>query len=116
MAFASDTCCGGPVVHTTQRRFELWYRAELFGNYQTLRQATSLGGELMQMTGQLNPYPGRLGVVEEGALADLLVVDGNPLEDITVVGAQESWWGASTDEIETIRFIMKDGVTYKNTL
>ncbi len=116
MPFASDTCCGGPGVHTTQRRFELWYRAELFGNYETLRQATSVGGALMQLTGKLNPYPGRLGVVEEGALADLLLVDGNPLEDITLVGAQETWWGASTDEIETIRVIMKDGVIYKNTL
>ena len=55
MAFASDTCCGGPDVHTTQRRFELWYRADLFGNYQTLRQATSVAGELMQLTGLLNP-------------------------------------------------------------
>ena len=116
MPFASDTCCGGPAVHTQQRRFELWYRANLFGNYETLRQATSVAGELMQLTGKLNPYPGRLGVVEEGALADLLLVDGNPLEDITLVGAQETWWGASTDEIETIRVIMKDGVISKNTL
>jgi imidazolonepropionase-like amidohydrolase len=116
MPFASDTCCGGPDVHTQQRRFELWYRAELFGNHRTLRDATSVAGELMELTGQLNPYPGRLGVVEEGALADLLLVDGNPLEDITLIGAQETWWGASTDEIETIRLIMKDGKVYKNTL
>ena len=38
-----------------------------------------------RLSGLRNPYPGKLGVVEEGALADLLLVDGNPLEDIKLV-------------------------------
>ena len=43
----------------------------------------------------MNPYPGtRLGVVEEGAAADLLLVDGNPLEDLSVIGAVEKWFDA----------------------
>ena len=55
---------------------------------------------------------------EEGALADILVVDGNPLEDMKVLGGQDKWF---TDKetpkpIETLRVIMKDGVIYKNTL
>ena len=42
--------------------------------------ATADNGELMALSGFINPYPGRLGVVEEGALADLLLVDGDPLD------------------------------------
>ena len=41
--------------------------------------------ELLQLSGPRNPYPGKLGVVEEGALADLLLVDGNPLDDLKLV-------------------------------
>ena len=68
--------------------------------------ATSTNGELLQLTGLRNPYPGRLGVVEEGALADLLLVDGNPLENIDLIADPES----------NFRVIMKDGRVYKNTL
>ena len=80
--------------------------------------ATSTAGELAQLTGRRNPYPGKLGVIEEGALADILIVDGNPLDDISVIGAQEKWFDAEPrDEgIETIRVIMKDGKIYKNSL
>ena len=79
---------------------------------------TSVPGELATLTGKNNPYPGKLGVIEEGALADILIVDGNPLEDITVIGANPKYFDAEPrDEgIETIRVIMKDGVIYKNTL
>ena len=51
-----------------------------------------------------NPYPGKLGVVEEGALADLLLVDGNPLENIELV----------KDPARNFLIIMKDGKIYKN--
>ena len=57
---------------------------------EALAMATSTNGELLQLTGLRNPYPGRLGVVEEGALADLLLVDGNPLEDIDLVADPEA--------------------------
>ncbi len=75
-------------------------------------------GELAALTGRNNPYPGKLGVIEEGALADILVVDGNPLEDITVIGGNPKWFSAESrgKGIETIRVIMKDGKIYKNTL
>ena len=53
-----------------------------------------------------NPYPGKLGVVEEGALADLLLVDGNPLENIELVA----------DPAKSFVVIMKDGKIYKNLL
>jgi len=70
------------------------------------------------LTGDLNPYPDKLGVIEEGAYADILIVDGNPLEDITVLGGNKEWFKAKPRErgIETINLIMKNGKVYKNTL
>lgn len=93
--------------------------AEEFGNFWALQTMTKNGGELCELTGQENPYPdGKLGVIEEGAYADILIVDGNPLEDITVIGAREKWFDAEPREqdVPTIRVIMKDGKFYKNTL
>ena len=73
---------------------------------EALAMATSTNAELLALSGERNPYPGKLGVVEEGALADLLLVDGNPLEDIDLVA----------DPDENFVVIMKDGKVYKNTL
>ena len=73
---------------------------------QALAMATSANGELLALSGLRNPYPGKLGVVEQGALADLLVVDGNPLENIDLVA----------DPANKLLVIMKDGVIYKNTI
>jgi len=73
---------------------------------EALAQATGTNAELLALSGKRNPYPGRLGVVEEGALADLLLVDGNPLENIALVA----------DPARNFLVIMKDGVIYKNTL
>jgi imidazolonepropionase-like amidohydrolase len=73
---------------------------------EVLRMATSTNADLLAMSGPRNPYPGKLGVVEEGALADLLLVDGNPLEDIQLIENPEN----------NFVVIMKDGVIYKNRL
>jgi imidazolonepropionase-like amidohydrolase len=57
-----------------------------------------------------------LGVVEEGAYADLLLIDGNPLEDLSVLGANSKWWNANAPkDIETMCVIMKGGNIVKNT-
>jgi len=98
--------------------FEKWAHADRFGNFEALKAMTSRGGELAALTGQNNPYPHKLGVIEEGAYADLLVVEGNPLEDITVLGGNPKWFDAEPrgENIDTIRLIMKDGVIHKNTL
>jgi imidazolonepropionase-like amidohydrolase len=100
------------------RDFEMFAFARFFGNPQALRSMTSVPGELAALTGRNNPYPGKLGVIEEGALADILVVDGNPLDDITVLGANPKYLDAEPRErgIKTMPFIMKDGQIYKNTL
>jgi len=73
---------------------------------ETLVMATSTNAELLRMSGKRNPYPAALGVVEPGAYADLLLVDGNPLQDINLVA----------DPDKNFLIIMKDGKIYKNTL
>lgn len=73
---------------------------------QALTMATATNAELLALCGKRNPYPGKLGVVEEGALADLLLVDGDPLENI----------GLIADPGKNFVVIMKDGKVYKNTL
>ena len=112
--FAVDAF-GPPENHIRQRRYELYWVAELFGNYETLRRATSVSAELVAMSGPRNPY-GRVGRIEEGAMADILLIDGNPLEDISLVGADSGWWDAGTESIDTMPLIMKDGKIYKNNL
>lgn len=73
---------------------------------EVLRMATSTNAELLGLSGQRNPYAGKLGVIEEGALADLLLVNGNPLDDIQLIAHPES----------SFLVIMKDGVIYKNLI
>lgn len=73
---------------------------------EVLRMATSQNAELCALTGPRNPYPGKLGVVEEGAYADLILVDGDPLADIQLI----------VDPQKNFLIIMKDGVIYKDTV
>jgi imidazolonepropionase-like amidohydrolase len=73
---------------------------------EALAMATGTNAELLALSGKRSPYPGRLGVVEQGALADLLLVDGNPLENINLIA----------DPAKNFKVIMKDGRVYKNTL
>ena len=63
-------------------------------------------GELLALSGPRNPYPGKLGVIASDALADLLLVDGDPLADIALIANPQ----------KNFRIIMKDGRIYKNTL
>ena len=103
------------------RRYELWWRTQAFGsNFEVLKQLTSTAGELLALSGPRNPYldAGKLGVIEEGAGADILIIDGNPLEDISVLAGTDKWFDAEPEwkPIETIQVIMKDGKIYKNTI
>ena len=114
-----DVVLSPMTIRRAQRDNEIWVLAENLGNFEALKAMTSVPGELAQLTNQRNPYPGKLGVVEVGAYADLLLVDGNPLEDIRALGASEKYITDAPPReqgIETLRIIMKDGVIYKNTL
>ncbi|MCP4619025.1 MAG: amidohydrolase family protein [Bradyrhizobium sp.] len=73
---------------------------------EALAMATGTNAELLALSGKRNPYPGKLGVVEQGALADLLLVDGNPLENINLIA----------DPARNFKVIMKDGKIYKNAV
>ena len=120
VVFASDYVGTFPDAERA-RRYELWWRTQAFGsNFEVLKQLTSTAGELLAMSGPRNPYAasGKMGVIEVGAAADILLVDGNPLEDMAVLGATDKWFDADPEyrEIETLKVIMKDGVIYKNSL
>ncbi|CAH6876379.1 Amidohydrolase [Vibrio chagasii] len=104
IAFGTD-CVGETNVHATQLN-ELGAIEQVFDTITALRMATSNCGRLFEMSTYQHPYQeGKLGQVVEGAYADLLIIDGNPLEGVACV--------ANT---ETQKLIMKDGKVYKNTL
>nr|WP_295083371.1 amidohydrolase family protein [uncultured Roseateles sp.] len=71
---------------------------------EVLKMATSGNAELLALSGLRSPYRGRLGVVQEGALADLLLVDGNPIENIALIA----------EPAKNLLVIMKDGRVVKN--
>jgi len=78
-----------------------------FSPYEALKMATSENAQLMELSGPRHPYrEGPLGVIKEGAYADLLLVDGNPLEDLDLVANPDN----------NFKVIMKDGKIYKNML
>ena len=71
-----------------------------------LKVVTRDNAGLLALSGLRNPYPGKLGVIEAGALADLLLVEGNPIANLDLIA----------DPTTNFRVIMKDGRIYKNTL
>jgi imidazolonepropionase-like amidohydrolase len=77
-----------------------------FTPYEALRMVTSNNAELLTLSGPRHPYQeGPLGVIAEGAYAGLILIDGNPPENLELVG----------DADKNFVVIMKDGVVYKNT-
>lgn len=116
--FAIDAVLTTHAQADQQRSQEIWLFGDHFGNLAFLRAATSTAGELLGKTGDLNPYPlGPIGVIQDGAYADLLLVDGNPLEDLGLLGANELWYEAPPREgPEAISLIMKGGVIFKSNV
>jgi imidazolonepropionase-like amidohydrolase len=103
-------CFGTDVVFSrdlfARQSKELTARQKWFTAAEILRQVTSANGELLALSGRRNPYPyGRLGVIEIGALADLILVNGNPLEKLSLL-----------EDPNNLVVIMKDGKIYKKKL
>ena len=105
MVFGTDTLFD-PELAEKQGK-QLAKLSRWFTPVEVLRQATSTAGELLALSGPRSPYQaGPLGVIADGAYADLILVDGNPLEDLDLVA----------DPAANFDLIMKDGVIYKNAL
>ncbi len=103
-AFSTDTLFDQRLA--TRQGAQLVKLTRWYSPAQVLKMATGDNGELLALSGLRSPYPGKIGVIEEGALADLLVVDGDPLADIKLI----------EDPEKNFVVIMKDGEMFKNTL
>jgi imidazolonepropionase-like amidohydrolase len=78
-----------------------------FTPYEVLKLITSDNAQLLALSGNRSPYKeGKLGIIDEGAYADMIIVDGNPLKDINLM----------VDYNKNFVLIMKDGIVYKNTI
>jgi imidazolonepropionase-like amidohydrolase len=103
-AFGTDLLFSAAI--TERQGLMLTHLTRWYDNADILKMATSINGELLAMSGPRNPYQGKLGVIKEGAFADLLVVDGNPIDNIDLVA----------DPDKNFMLIMKDGKIHKDTL
>lgn len=104
MAFGTDilfSAAGATRQGAELAKMHKWYSAP-----ELLRMATGTNADLLKLSGPRDPYPGKLGVVEEGALADLLLVNGDPLTNIKLL----------EDPAKNFVVIMKDGKIFKNLL
>jgi imidazolonepropionase-like amidohydrolase len=104
IAFGSDLLFSSEIAAGQGRM--LTHLTRWYDNAGALKMATAINGELLALSGPRNPYPGKLGVVEEDAFADLLVVNGNPVDDISLLEQPE----------KNLLIIMKDGKIYKDAL
>jgi len=84
---------------------DLGLRKEWFTSPEIMIQATGNGSKIVGLSGKRNPY-GKIGVIEEGAMADILIYSKNPLKDVSIVEDHEN----------NLKLIIKDGKIYKNTL
>lgn len=90
----------------TRQGAQLAKMTRWFTPAEAIRMATLENAELLSVAGERNPYPGTMGEIVEGALADLLVVDGDPLTDISLLSEPD----------RRLPLIMKGGRIYKNAL
>jgi imidazolonepropionase-like amidohydrolase len=82
-------------------KLQKWYTP-----FEILKMATYDNAQLLKLCGPRDPYPGELGVIKEGALADIILVDGNPIQNLELI----------VDPAKNIVLIMKDGKIYKNAI
>lgn len=102
LAWGSDTLFDPKLA--SRQGVQLAKLATWFTPAEVLRIATGQNAELLAMSGKRNPYPGRIGVVEAGALADLILVDGDPTRDLSLITTPET----------SFLVIMKDGQLVKD--
>jgi len=78
-----------------------------YTSFDCMKMSTGNAGKVLAMSGPARDYykEAKLGVIEEGAWADLLIYQGNPVENVKII-----------KDDDNLRVIMKDGKIYKNTL
>ena len=97
----------GPAYNTRQADNMVWMTKVGFTPVEIMKMGTSNAAEVLGWSGGMNPYKeGTLGTIQAGGYADMILVDGNPLEDITVLN----------DYADKFKVIVKDGKIWKNTL
>jgi imidazolonepropionase-like amidohydrolase len=101
-AFGSDLLFSAEIAE--RQGLMLTHLSRWYGNAEILKMATSGNAELMALSGPRNPYPAKLGVIEDGAYADLLLVAGDPLQDLSLLAAPD----------KNLVVIMKDGRIHKD--
>ncbi len=105
IVFGTDSFGDPDIIAKTQLE-DFSYFKKKYGSFKGLLAATGNVNELFKLTTYQNPYPdGKIGVLEEGSFADILVINGNPVEDLDVLA-----------NADNILFIMKDGRIYKNDI
>jgi imidazolonepropionase-like amidohydrolase len=104
LAFGSDVLLDPSL--TKNQIADIVKLKQWFTPAEALTLATRDIAQLPALSGPRNPYPGKPGVVEEGAYADLLLFDGDPTIDLALIGDPE----------KNFRIIMKDGRIRKNPL
>ncbi len=103
-AWGTDTLFDAKLA--TRQGAQLSKLTRWYAPAEILKMATSDNAELLAMSGLRSPYDGKLGVVQEGALADLLLMNGDPIANINLID----------DPAKNFSVIMKDGVIYKNAV
>jgi imidazolonepropionase-like amidohydrolase len=109
MVFGTDLLADweNAVQYDKDANKEFEWLAKFMPNLDVLKMATSNAAEMIKLVGPNDPYQdGDQGVIKEGAYADILLIDGNPLDDIMLM----------TNPDDNFKVIMKDGEIYKNTL
>jgi len=102
--FGTDLVGSLAVQERESREFTL--RQKWFSPADVLRQATSVNARVLALSGKRNPYPGTLGVINAGAIADLLLIDGNPLDNLALLENPD----------KNLVLIVKGGKIFKNVL
>jgi len=103
--WGTDVFFGNTIFRNFTQEFA--YHDEFFTPIEQLQQVTGNNGKVLALSGHKNPYPGAaLGVIKEGAYADIIIVNGDPTKDIRLL----------MDADKNIDLIMKDGKIYKNII
>lgn len=102
--FGTDVLFDAPAA--TRQGKVLAYMKRWYTPAQALKQATADSAAILELSGPRNPYTGQLGVIQKGAYADMILVDGDPTENLDLVADAET----------NFRITMKAGEIYKNTL